>query len=352
MNIEEFVKDLDPVTLVKFKNYLSEHLLEFFSKKNSNYKIVFDFNEKRLACDICGGKLNKNGKTKHEIQKYICSCCNKSYSETTDTVIYHSKLPFSTWANIINNLIDGFSIRRIAEDNNISVQTSFMIRHKILNALNTFIDKIELNDNTQTDEKYFSINLKGTKPNNMPRYSKKRTSSSGNSLKGLNHHKVCVISSIDEHNNLILKIAGLSKCNTKMIENVLGNKVKNVSSMNTDSATAYESFCFNHGIVLHSIPSGAHSIGSININTINGIHSQLDSWLSKFRGVSIRHLQGYLNWFNYIFTMKKRFNLANLKIESYYHLIIDNNYIKSNDIFKIDMPIDLNIAYAEYNYQS
>lgn len=67
-----------------------------------------------------------------------------------------------------------FSIRRIAEENNISVLTSFRIRHKILYALKKFIDNITLSGEIQSDEKYFSINLKGTKPENMPRYSKKK----------------------------------------------------------------------------------------------------------------------------------------------------------------------------------
>lgn len=47
--------------------------------------------------------------------------------------------------------------------------------------------------------------------------------------------------------------------------------------------------------------------------------------------------------------MKKRFELKRLKIESHKNIIIDNNYIKSNSIFQIPMPIDLNIAYAEYH---
>ncbi len=47
--------------------------------------------------------------------------------------------------------------------------------------------------------------------------------------------------------------------------------------------------------------------------------------------------------------MKKRFELKKLKIESYKNIIIDNNYIKSDSIFKFPMPIDLNIAYAEYH---
>ena len=50
--------------------------------------------------------------------------------------------------------------------------------------------------------------------------------------------------------------------------------------------------------------------------------------------------------------MKKRFNLNKLKTESYCNIVLSNNYINSNKIFSINMPIDLNIAYAEYINQS
>ena len=73
---------------------------------------------------------------------------------------------------------------------------------------------------------------------------------------------------------------------------------------------------------LNAVPSGFHSNGQINIAEINEVHSQLEVWLSKFRGVSTRHLQEYLNWFVYIFIMKKRFNLNKLKAESYSNIII------------------------------
>ena len=78
------------------------------------------------------------------------------------------------------------------------------------------------------------------------------------------------------------------------------------------------------------------------------VNFQLEVWLSRFRGESTKHLQEYLNWFTYIFIMKKRFNLNKLRTESYSNIIIDNNYINLNEIFSMEMPIDLNIAYAEY----
>ena len=45
-------------------------------------------------------------------------------------------------------------------------------------------------------------------------------------------------------------------------------------------------------------------------------------------------------------------NLNKIKTESYSNIVINNNYINSNKIFSIDMPIDLNLAYVEYANQS
>ena len=104
-NNEELLSDLDPVTIIEFKNYL----LEKCSAKNSNSKIIFKFRTKEKCCNKRGCILHKNG-----VQKYICSGCKITSSETTKTIVCHSKLPFKTWSNIIDNLLNGFSLRRIA----------------------------------------------------------------------------------------------------------------------------------------------------------------------------------------------------------------------------------------------
>lgn len=350
MKIEELIKDLDPVTLIEFKNYLIEHLMEYCTAKDSNPKVISQYKEEDLICSKCGNKLYRNGKTKNGTQKYICSKCKNTLCETTNTIIYHSKLTFDIWKSVIDNLLDGFSLRRISEENKISVLTSFRIRHKVLLALKSYIKNINLTGEIESDEKYFAINLKGTKPKNMPRHSKKRTSTSS-PYRGISHHKVCVVTSIDEYDNLLLKITGLGRCTTQMLEDSLGKILENAESITSDSASAYQELCSNHNLKLYAIPSGFHSDEERNIANINGIHSQLQTWLRKFRGVSTRHFQEYLDWFVYIFTMKKRFLINKIKTESYSSIIIDDNYIKSKDIFSIEMPIDLGIAYSEYNYQ-
>ena len=154
-----------------------------------------------------------------------------------------------------------------------------------------------------------------------------------------------------KNDNLLLQIIGLGRCTTKVVQESLGNKLKNAKEINTDSASAYQQFYSDNQLKLNAIPSWFHSDGIINISEINGVHSQLETWFSKFRGISTKHLQEYLDWFVYIFTMKKKFTLKNWKTNSYKEIIVNNNYIDNKSICNIPMPIDLNIAYAEYNLQ-
>jgi hypothetical protein len=52
---------------------------------------------------------------------------------------------------------------------------------------------------------YFSINLKGTKKDKMPRYCKKN--GSGSTKRGTSNHKVCVFTAVDDTDNSLIEIA-------------------------------------------------------------------------------------------------------------------------------------------------
>ena len=64
MKIEELIKDLDPVSIIEFKNYLLENLTELCCEKNSNSKIISSHRNERICCKKCNCKLYKNGNTK------------------------------------------------------------------------------------------------------------------------------------------------------------------------------------------------------------------------------------------------------------------------------------------------
>ena len=66
MKIEELIKDLDPVTIIEFKNYIIEHLSDLCSMKNSNSKVISRFRDEEMFCEKCGCELYKNGEKTSE----------------------------------------------------------------------------------------------------------------------------------------------------------------------------------------------------------------------------------------------------------------------------------------------
>ena len=66
---------------------------------------------------------------------------------------------------------------------------------------------LKLSGEVEIDTQYKSINLKGTRPQNMPRYSKKRGEQAA--YRGISHHKVAIISAIDENDHMMMQVSGL-----------------------------------------------------------------------------------------------------------------------------------------------
>ena len=348
--MEKFKKILKPLNAIEkmeLKDYLVKNISSIISMPSDCAKIIED-NITTRTCPNCGNIMCKNGHTHNGTQKYICKTCGETITSTTNTVTYCSKKPFSIWEKVIGLTLDNLSIRKIAKRLELSTQTVFNMRHKIFEATARFLDKQKLKEVIQGDEEYKSINLKGTKKDNMPRISKKRKSSG---LSGISHHKVCITTMFDSYDHLRMRIAGLGPATTKMIDDTMGDFVVKGSLLITDSKSSYIEFCKKKDLQLEQIPSGAHNTENYNnIQELNGIHSQLNTWLAKFNGVSTRHLQGYLDWFSYIFMLSKMYEEEDLKIEIYKDIIINSKYIKTTEICKKDIPVDLAIAYEEYHY--
>jgi ABC-type oligopeptide transport system ATPase subunit len=129
------------------------------------------------------------------------------------------------------------------------------------------------------------------------------------------------------------------------------HKIKNCSLLVSDGKFAFETFSKKLGCI-HEVVKSGHFVNDngFNLSTINGLHSEMKTSLKQRRGVSIKHLQGYLD----MFLFKK---MLNYTVENQDKDIVTYNksspnltkqYIK--DIFEKALPIDLYDAYNEYNY--
>ena len=127
---------------------------------SSAYK---DVDSKRLKkpCPHCESKdVYKRGKQKG-VQMYSCKACVKWYSETTGTPLYDIKLK-SKWQSYLRCMEQGMSIKKIAKEIGISIQTSFDWRHKILSSLNRFVPE-QLSSEVECDELELALNNKGSR---------------------------------------------------------------------------------------------------------------------------------------------------------------------------------------------
>ena len=125
---------------------------------------------KNKPCPHCGNiHVYKRG-IKNGVQSYSCKSCGKWYRETTGTPLYKIQLK-DKWQAYLGLMDKGLAIKKIAKELDISIQTSFDWRHKILSSLEQFIPK-ELKDTVECDELEFSLSNKGIR--NLDRKPRKR----------------------------------------------------------------------------------------------------------------------------------------------------------------------------------
>ncbi len=128
---------------------------------------------------------------------------------------------------------DKLSIKKTSAKMNANKNTVFLLRHKVLDCISEIRKNTKLKGDVEADETYESINLKGTKPKDMPRASKHR-SSKGGSKRGISNHQVCIASAIDEFDNCFLEIVGTGPITSDEVETAFYDKIENISHLITD----------------------------------------------------------------------------------------------------------------------
>lgn len=252
------------------------HALEIVKSRKQTISKTASFEKDKITCPHCHRlKIVKNGHTKLGVQTYKCKDCNKRFNDLTLTIFSNSHLTYEQIEIFLQCFKDKVTLRKTAKRMNVDKNTVHFLRLKIINSFQEARQTIKLSGEVEADEIYKSINLKGTKKNKMPRYSKPRTSK-GTTARGISSHKVCIESAIDEFDNMFLEIVGTGPITSDMVKKSLGEKLDNVKKLVTDCKSSYE-----------------------KLANINSLHSGLATFLSSFRGVSTKHLQSYLDWYTF-----------------------------------------------------
>lgn len=339
--------------------YLNTCFNSTYRNKVNDQVTNYDNLENQIeVCPKCGSvHFIKYGKTKYGRQKYRCKYCNAIFGATTNTFFSHSKIKFHEWLHFIASEINKLTLKEEVVAIGKSKTTCFNMRHKLYKAVSSFQDQ-QLCGKVQLDPLYTKINLKGTKTKNMPRISKPRgkhkSSTYGKNLTGLSHHKVCIFSAIDENDQMMMKIAGLGE-ESKRLLTPFHKYFKKDSIIISDNKACIINFAEQNGMKSEVIPTIANqknfkTKNGNSLGDINQLHQEFSDMMRKKHGVSIRHLQGYLDWLVFCKKLKYTVEAKQRRINTYLQIMKKQVDLTERNICKQKLPIDLFDAYGEYQY--
>lgn len=82
---------------------------------------------------------------------------------------------------------------------------------------------------------------------------------------------------------------------------------------------------------------------------INSGHSELTTFLSTFRGISIKNLQSYLDWYVFHKYLHYSFNDTKQQQVILNKLVIEHTEVTSNNMYNNHSEIDFKEVYSDYN---
>jgi transposase-like protein len=258
-------------------------------------KEVADTGERKaVTCPHCSSKhIRANGKLKG-VQRYVCNGCKKNFSETTGKFWYNIKKK-DKLNRYLYCLLSGYSIRKSAVETEISIQTSFDWRHKLLTSFSS-VSVEEFQGIVESDDLFFAYSEKGNRY--LDRKPKKRGEKA--SKAGISDQKVAVVATCDRSGNKDFTVATRGRISKKDLDKVLKGKLDKVDALCSDSHRSYGAFAKANTIVhkKFNASKGQRTVDKVyHVQNVNNMDMRLRKFMDSFNGVATKYLQNYLNWF-------------------------------------------------------
>lgn len=239
-------------------------------------------------CPFCSNEyFIKYGRYK-KIQRYKCKNCSRTFSDSTTSIWYNSKKTSKTWYDYCFLMFSGNSIRACASKLNLSINTSFKWRHKILNKL------------PNCNENIFLYNYIGLKHINF-RESFKGQKVPPVSLAQEPRKKVFVSIAVNDNCMSFSKIVSKGMLFQPISYSLLKNKVTFNSNIIGFSDRYAPAIASRLNIDLRRFKE-CPKLKKINLKDfLYAFSSLLKVWLGAFKGVATKYLDAYLDWFIHVF---------------------------------------------------
>jgi len=286
---------------------LYEELYTVVNRSSNTFDAyIDDIREARFStkphCPHCkSDNIKGHGKYRGR-QRYKCKACSKTFNDTTASPMSGTHYP-DKWAEHIQCMIEGKTLKKVSEQLKIHISTAFYWRHKVLNALNA-ISTDNLQGVVESDEKFFLESKKGKNQVIKSGLRKSRKRGGSASKRGLSNEQVCIVVAMDRDGHIINKTAGRGRITANAIDKVLGSHLSDNVILCTDSATNYKTFAQSKGLE-HKTLNGSKKQYVVekvyHIQHVNSYHGRLEDWINRrFKGVATKYMDNYLAWLRFL----------------------------------------------------
>lgn len=333
--------------LIQFKNLNSKELKQISEKllqmlQGASGEAFFSHKEVDKCSKCDSGNFIKFGKDKNGKQRYKCKNCGATFTATSFSVVSKTHYDYNTWETYIEELLRQSSLAECAKKCNISVQTAFVWRHKILKAILKDQDNRVMAGIIEVDETYVSINYKGnhkkSKRFKLPRPAYRR----GVDNRVRKESKACVMCAVERNGQVYGEAVGRGQPTITMLKHSFKERLLPDSLIISDKSRGLRNY-FNNYTSLELIQllakqernkrrSPPEIKGIYHIQTVNALHNRFRKFLRAYNGVSTKYLNHYVNLFIWI---EKHKHIADVDMNEELRVFLEenNSYIKAEDIF-------------------
>lgn len=247
-------------------------------------------------CPACGSpEFTSQGYDGGE-RRYECSACGKGYRLLSGTVFAGSKIEPSKLLPMCAMMTYNVPLDMIAEMLGIHHNTALLWRRKVFATVASAQERTKLSGVVWFDEIY---TFDWLEPRDHFRKGRQ----------GLSKRKISIILAVDQYKNMVLFAAGKGHPTSKRILDCLGPHISpKASELIHDGLMAHRRLVEELGIpdqVHKSTVKDEESLRAMLL--INSFSSWVKRFLSRFTGMRTdEFLQDYLNWFAYLFRVKKQ----------------------------------------------
>jgi transposase-like protein len=242
-----------------------------------------------VMCISCGSKkVVKNGKSSGK-QAFVCKDCGKAFLENSTSSISNSHSSPALWRTVIKDTLLGVSLAKTAKDLDISEQTAFNMRHKILYAIEQAAadTPIHLEGACQVDETYILECEKGKEF--LDPYTRPPRNNGKASKQGLSQEHICLCTAATSEGKLIAKAVNRSTPSKEEVEEVFGRRIEDDTILLVDGNKSYNTL--KDRIPVIQVKKGENT-------KTDRFHSFIKGRIADYRGVSTKFLNRYAAMFS------------------------------------------------------